>query len=93
MVVGPGRSVGEHMINDPRLALVSFTGSSEVCQGVHAMHRRILLIASYLVHLPGPPFGFVLFVICCIFALLLRPSLAVVTILSRVGLNADRSAR
>ncbi len=30
MVVGPGRTVGEHMINDPRLALVSFTGSSEV---------------------------------------------------------------
>ena len=30
MVVGPGRTVGEHMINDARLALVSFTGSSEV---------------------------------------------------------------
>jgi hypothetical protein len=31
MVVGPGRTVGERLINDPRLALVSFTGSSEVC--------------------------------------------------------------
>jgi delta 1-pyrroline-5-carboxylate dehydrogenase len=30
MVVGPGRTVGERLINDPRLALVSFTGSSEV---------------------------------------------------------------
>lgn len=30
MVVGPGRTVGDHMINDPRLSLVSFTGSSEV---------------------------------------------------------------
>jgi len=41
MVVGPGRTVGEHMINDPRLALVSFTGSSEI--GVHVsevVHRR-----------------------------------------------------
>jgi hypothetical protein len=34
MVVGPGRTVGDHMINDPRLAMVSFTGSSEVrCVG------------------------------------------------------------
>lgn len=41
MVVGPGRTVGEHMINDSRLALVSFTGSSEI--GVHVsevVHRR-----------------------------------------------------
>jgi aldehyde dehydrogenase family 7 protein A1 len=41
MVVGPGRTVGEHMINDARLALVSFTGSSEI--GVHVsevVHRR-----------------------------------------------------
>jgi len=41
MVVGPGRTVGEHMINDPRLALVSFTGSSEI--GVHVsevIHKR-----------------------------------------------------
>jgi acyl-CoA reductase-like NAD-dependent aldehyde dehydrogenase len=41
MVVGPGRTVGEHMINDARLALVSFTGSSEI--GIHVsevVHRR-----------------------------------------------------
>jgi hypothetical protein len=41
MVVGPGRTVGEHMINDSRLALVSFTGSSEI--GIHVsevVHRR-----------------------------------------------------
>jgi len=41
MVVGPGRTVGERLINDPRLALVSFTGSSEI--GVHVsevIHKR-----------------------------------------------------
>lgn len=30
MVVGSGRTVGEQLIQDPRLSLVSFTGSSEV---------------------------------------------------------------
>jgi aldehyde dehydrogenase (NAD+) len=30
LVVGPGRSVGERMINDPRVPLVSFTGSTKM---------------------------------------------------------------
>ena len=28
--IGPGRSVGERMLNDPRLPLISFTGSTQV---------------------------------------------------------------
>lgn len=47
MVVGPGRTVGEHLINDKRLALVSFTGSSEigkhVSEVVHARFGRTIL--------------------------------------------------
>lgn len=40
-VVGSGRTVGEHMINDKRLALVSFTGSSEIGQHVsEVVHGR-----------------------------------------------------
>lgn len=30
LVVGPGRSVGESMLNDPRLPLISFTGSTQM---------------------------------------------------------------
>jgi aldehyde dehydrogenase (NAD+) len=30
LVVGPGRTVGERMLNDPRLPLISFTGSTAV---------------------------------------------------------------
>lgn len=40
-VIGPGRSIGERMLSDKRLAMVSFTGSSEV--GIHVsevVHRR-----------------------------------------------------
>lgn len=41
MVVGPGRSLGEHMIQDKRLALVSFTGSSAIGQHVsEVVHGR-----------------------------------------------------
>lgn len=40
-VIGPGRSIGERMLSDKRLSMVSFTGSSEV--GIHVsevVHRR-----------------------------------------------------
>ncbi len=36
LVVGPGSSVGERMLNDPRLPLVSFTGSTQVGKRVAA---------------------------------------------------------
>jgi aldehyde dehydrogenase (NAD+) len=41
LVIGPGRDVGELLLNDPRIKLVSFTGSTKV--GVHvseAVSRR-----------------------------------------------------
>ncbi len=31
MVIGPGRTVGEQLIQDSRLSLISFTGSTQVC--------------------------------------------------------------
>ncbi len=34
LVVGPGDTVGDRMLNDPRLALISFTGSTQVGQHV-----------------------------------------------------------
>jgi len=47
MIVGPGSSVGEHMINDSRLRLVSFTGSTEigrhVSEVVHKNFNRTIL--------------------------------------------------
>ena len=40
-IVGPGRSVGERLLTDKRLALISFTGSSAVGEHVSAtVHRR-----------------------------------------------------
>jgi aldehyde dehydrogenase family 7 protein A1 len=30
MVIGPGRTIGERIINDPRVQLISFTGSTEI---------------------------------------------------------------
>ena len=65
MVVGPGRTVGERLINDPRLALVSFTGSSEVrvfcVRAFCCVHARaclpcllpLSLAVSYVVHRSG----------------------------------------
>jgi len=47
MIVGPGSSVGEHMINDSRLKLVSFTGSTpigrHVSEVVHKNFNRTIL--------------------------------------------------
>lgn len=47
MVVGPGREVGELLINDPRLSLISFTGSTEigkrVSESVHSRFGRTIL--------------------------------------------------
>lgn len=41
MVAGPGRTVGEMLIQDKRLALVSFTGSTEIGRRVStAVHSR-----------------------------------------------------
>lgn len=41
MIVGPGSTVGEHMINDPRLRLVSFTGSTSIGRHVsEVVHRN-----------------------------------------------------
>lgn len=46
-IVGPGSSVGEHMINDSRLKLVSFTGSTKigrhVSEVVHKNFNRTIL--------------------------------------------------
>jgi aldehyde dehydrogenase family 7 protein A1 len=46
-VVGPGRTVGELMLHDKRLPLVSFTGSSEigrhVSEAVHSRFGRTIL--------------------------------------------------
>ena len=46
-VSGPGRTVGERLINDPRAALVSFTGSSSigkrVSEIVHSRFGRTIL--------------------------------------------------
>ena len=40
-IVGPGRSVGERLLADKRLALISFTGSSSIGEHVSAtVHRR-----------------------------------------------------
>ena len=39
LVVGPGRTVGEKMINDPRVPLISFTGSTR-------MGRRVAEVTS-----------------------------------------------
>jgi aldehyde dehydrogenase (NAD+) len=36
LVVGPGSSVGERMLNDPRIPLVSFTGSTQIGRRVAA---------------------------------------------------------
>jgi len=42
VVIGTGRQVGERMINDPRLPLISFTGSIEVGRHVsEAVARRL----------------------------------------------------
>jgi aldehyde dehydrogenase (NAD+) len=30
LVIGPGQSIGERMLNDPRLPLISFTGSTQI---------------------------------------------------------------
>ncbi|MEZ5319355.1 MAG: aldehyde dehydrogenase family protein [Vicinamibacterales bacterium] len=47
LVVGPGRSIGERMINDPRLPLISFTGSTavgrHVAQAVAGRFGRTIL--------------------------------------------------
>lgn len=47
VVSGPGRTVGERLINDPRAALVSFTGSSSigkrVSEIVHSRFGRTIL--------------------------------------------------
>lgn len=41
MVTGPGRTVGERLINDPRLTLISFTGSTEIGKRVsEIVHKR-----------------------------------------------------
>lgn len=41
MICGPGSSVGEHMIQDPRLKLVSFTGSTSIGRHVsEVVHRN-----------------------------------------------------
>jgi aldehyde dehydrogenase (NAD+) len=41
LVIGPGRSVGERMLDDPRLPLISFTGSTSVGRHVaEAVARR-----------------------------------------------------
>jgi aldehyde dehydrogenase family 7 protein A1 len=40
-VIGPGRTVGEQMLHDKRISLISFTGSSEIGQHVsEVVHRR-----------------------------------------------------
>jgi aldehyde dehydrogenase family 7 protein A1 len=47
MILGPGRSVGEMMINDARLSLMSFTGSTKVgrhvSEVVHSRFGRTIL--------------------------------------------------
>jgi aldehyde dehydrogenase family 7 protein A1 len=41
MVVGPGREIGEKLINDHRLSLISFTGSTEVGRRISSVvHSR-----------------------------------------------------
>ena len=40
LVIGPGRSVGEVMLGDPRLPLISFTGSTQVGEHVAAVVAR-----------------------------------------------------
>ena len=41
MVVGPGSSVGEAMLSDPALKLVSFTGSTSIGRHVsEVVHNR-----------------------------------------------------
>jgi aldehyde dehydrogenase (NAD+) len=40
LVVGPGRTVGERMINDPRVPLVSFTGSTKMGRHVSEVTAR-----------------------------------------------------
>jgi aldehyde dehydrogenase family 7 protein A1 len=41
MVVGPGRDIGEKLISDPRLSLISFTGSTEVGRRISSVvHSR-----------------------------------------------------
>ncbi len=47
LVIGPGRTVGEHMLNDRRLPLISFTGSTvvgrRVAQAVAGRFGRTIL--------------------------------------------------
>jgi aldehyde dehydrogenase (NAD+) len=40
LVLGPGNTTGDRMLNDPRLALISFTGSTRVGQHVSEMVAR-----------------------------------------------------
>ncbi|MDX2437124.1 MAG: aldehyde dehydrogenase family protein [Acidobacteriota bacterium] len=40
VVIGPGRTVGERMINDPRVPLVSFTGSTKMGRHVAEVTAR-----------------------------------------------------
>lgn len=40
-VIGPGRTIGEKLINDKRLELISFTGSSSVKNKIKKLHSQL----------------------------------------------------
>jgi aldehyde dehydrogenase family 7 protein A1 len=49
MVIGSGRTVGEQLIQDKRLSLISFTGSTQVCPPPPPTHTLfITCLNSYL---------------------------------------------
>jgi aldehyde dehydrogenase (NAD+) len=50
-VIGPGRSVGERMLNDPRVPLISFTGSTQM--GRHVSETVARRFGSTILELGG----------------------------------------
>lgn len=57
-IVGPGRAVGELLIQDSRLALISFTGSTaigtRIATAVHSRFGRTILELGRPPRLPVP---------------------------------------
>jgi aldehyde dehydrogenase (NAD+) len=51
LVIGPGRSVGERMINDPRVPLISFTGSTNM--GRHVAEATATRFGRSILELGG----------------------------------------
>jgi aldehyde dehydrogenase (NAD+) len=51
LVIGPGRTIGEEMLNDKRIPLISLTGSTEV--GKHAAQLIAKRLGRYIMELGG----------------------------------------